>query len=85
MFFVLPGFQTRLVLIGEQEVNGRWVNHNQTEFAQFSPLDGDAVHRMVERVRSGALQSTCQQQTPHFDGDVYRDKTSLQGVTSTQT
>jgi hypothetical protein len=51
MFYTIPGYRLRLVLIGEQEVNGRSVEHDTTELAQFSPLDGDAVHRIVERVR----------------------------------
>jgi hypothetical protein len=48
MFFTITGFLIRLVLIGEQELNGHWVEHDRTELSQFSPLDGDAVHRMVE-------------------------------------
>jgi hypothetical protein len=51
LFYVIPGFRLRLVLIGEQEVNGRSVEHDKTEFTQFYPLDGDAVHWMVERVQ----------------------------------
>jgi hypothetical protein len=46
----MPRFRLRLVLIGEREVNGRWVEHDWTELVQFSPLDGDAVHRMLRRV-----------------------------------
>jgi hypothetical protein len=38
----------RLVLIGDQKVNGYWVEHDRTELAQFSPSFADAVHRMVE-------------------------------------
>ena len=53
----------RLVLIGEQEVNGRWVEHDRTELAQFSPLDGDAVHRMVERVREQYSSTTRRSRT----------------------
>jgi hypothetical protein len=51
LFYVIPGFRLRLVLIGEQEVDGRFVEHDRTELTQFSSLDGDAVHRMLERVR----------------------------------
>jgi hypothetical protein len=51
LFFTIPGIRMRLVLIGEQEVNGHCVAHDRTELTQFSPLDADAVHRMMERVR----------------------------------
>jgi hypothetical protein len=51
VFYTIPGFRFRLVLIGEREVDGRWVDHDTTELSQFSPLDGDAVYRIVERVR----------------------------------
>jgi hypothetical protein len=39
------------VLLGEQEVNGRWVEHYKTDLTQLFPLDEDAEHRMLERVR----------------------------------
>jgi hypothetical protein len=54
----------RLVLIGEQKVNGHWVQHDQTELAQFSPLDGHAVHRMVERVREHNTQLASSRSRP---------------------
>jgi hypothetical protein len=73
LFYTIPGFRLRLVLIGEQEVDGRWVEHDTTELAQFSPLDGD-----------GAVRQPCQE-TPHFGEDVYSYQTSLQGSTSTPT
>ena len=63
LFYVIPGFRLRLVLIGEREVNGRWVEHDRTELAQFSPLDGDAVHRMVERVREQYTNLTARPRT----------------------
>jgi hypothetical protein len=51
LFYVIPGFRLPLVLLGEQEVNGRWVKHDRTELAQFPPFDEDAVYWMLEQVR----------------------------------
>jgi hypothetical protein len=43
LFYVISGFRLRLVLIGEQEVNGRWVEHDRTELVQFSPLKSGSI------------------------------------------
>ena len=72
LFYTIPGFRLRLVLIGEQEVDGRWVEHDRTELAQFSPLDGDAVHRLVERVRE------------RYTNTVSRPRTSARMSTATR-
>jgi hypothetical protein len=63
VFYTISGYRLRLVLIGEQEVNGRWVvEHGTTELAQFSPLDGD-VYRIVERVREQYTNLTSRPRT----------------------
>jgi hypothetical protein len=47
----------------EREVDGRGVEHDTAELAQFSPLDGDAVHRIVERVRGQLTSLTSRPRT----------------------
>jgi hypothetical protein len=51
IFYVIPEFRLRLVLIQKQGGTGCWVEHDHTELTQFAPLNAVALQRMLERMQ----------------------------------